>query len=144
MTTPHLILASGSPRRRDAVPWGLPARSAAGDASALAEYIHELNGSRDSLERSIYLAAVKQVKENFDPEADPTLVLAGVGWHAGVIGIVAGRLAEKYNRPVVVISLDQLGVKPGVGSARSACGLNRCSKRFDSIFLLIITTLAHN
>ena len=51
-------------------------------------------------------------------------MLAGPGWHAGVIGIVAGRLAEKYHRPVVVISLDQVGVKPGTGSARSAGGLD--------------------
>jgi single-stranded-DNA-specific exonuclease len=41
-----------------------------------------------------------------------------------VIGLVAGRLAEKYHRPVVLISLDQLGVKPGIGSARSPNGLN--------------------
>jgi single-stranded-DNA-specific exonuclease len=52
------------------------------------------------------------------------LVLAGHGWHAGVIGIVAGRLAEKYHRPVVLISLDELGVRPGVGSGRSAGVLN--------------------
>jgi single-stranded-DNA-specific exonuclease len=41
-----------------------------------------------------------------------------------VIGLVAGKLAEKYHRPVVMISLDQLGIKPGVGSARSPNGLN--------------------
>ncbi|MCC9605519.1 single-stranded-DNA-specific exonuclease RecJ [Blastopirellula sp. JC732] len=93
-------------------------------AQALAEYIHQLNDSRGSLERSIYLAASKQAKEEFDPVNDPALVLAGHGWHVGVIGIVAGRLADKFNRPVVLIALDQAGVKPGVGSARSACGLN--------------------
>ena len=93
-------------------------------AQSLAEYIHELNGTRDTLERSVYLAANKQTKEQFDPDGDPALVLAGVGWHPGVIGIVAGRLAEKYHRPVVVISWDQIGAKPGVGSARSACGVN--------------------
>jgi single-stranded-DNA-specific exonuclease len=93
-------------------------------AAALAEYIHELNNSRDSLERSILLAATKQIKEEFDPENDPALVLAGRGWHAGVIGIVAGRLAEKYHRPVVMIALDKLGVKVASGSARTACGLN--------------------
>jgi len=92
-------------------------------ATALAEYIHELNSSRDSLDRSVYLAANKQIKQRFDPEADAALVLAGHGWHAGVIGIVAGRLAERYHRPVVVISLDDLGVKPGTGSARSVEGL---------------------
>ncbi len=90
----------------------------------LAEYIHELNGSRESLERSIQLAAAKQLKEQFDPDGDAALVLAGRGWHAGVIGLVAGRLAEKYHRPVVLISLDQLGVKPGIGSGRSPNGMN--------------------
>jgi single-stranded-DNA-specific exonuclease len=92
-------------------------------ARALAEYIHELNGSRESLERSIFLAASKQIKEQFDAASDPAFVLAGRGWHAGVIGIVAGRLAEKYHRPVILIALDQLGVKPGVGSARAPTGL---------------------
>lgn len=93
-------------------------------ATALAEYIHELNKSRDTLERSIYLAAMKQAKEEFDPQNDAALVLAGQGWHAGVIGIVAGRLAEKFNLPVVIIALDKTGVKPGTGSARSASGFN--------------------
>ena len=50
--------------------------------------------------------------------------MAGRGWHAGVIGIVAGRLAEKFHRPVVLVALDSLGTKPGVGSARSVPGLN--------------------
>lgn len=93
-------------------------------AQSLAEYIHELNSSRDSLERRVYLAANKQAKEEFDPRSDPALVLAGVDWHPGVIGIVAGRLAEKYHLPVVIISWDKVGAKPGVGSARAAGRLN--------------------
>ena len=93
-------------------------------AQQLAEYIHELNSSRESLERSIQLAATKQATEQFDPEGDAALVLAGRGWHAGMVGLVAGRLAEKFHRPVVLIALDQLGVKPGLGSARSPNGLN--------------------
>ena len=93
-------------------------------AEALAEYIHELNSQRDSLERSIYLAANKQVKENFHPEHEPALVLNGRGWHPGVIGIVASRLVDKYHRPVVMISQDNIGAKPATGSARSACGVN--------------------
>jgi single-stranded-DNA-specific exonuclease len=92
-------------------------------AEWLAEYLHELNGNRDTLERSIQLAATKQIKEQFDPENDSALVLAGHGWHAGVIGIVAGRIAERYNRPTVVISLDKTDSMPGQGSARSACGI---------------------
>ena len=93
-------------------------------AGALAAYLHELNGSRESLERSIYLAANKQASEQFDPEGDAALVLSGRGWHPGVIGIVAARLAEKFHRPVVLVAFDPLGVKPGIGSARSAGGFD--------------------
>ena len=91
-------------------------------ATALAEYLHELNSSRDSLERSIYLAAKKQLDEQFDVENDSAIVLAGRGWHPGVIGIVAGRLAEKHHRPVAMIAQDELGVKPGIGSVRGIPG----------------------
>jgi single-stranded-DNA-specific exonuclease len=93
-------------------------------AGALAEYLHELNSSRESLERSVNLASNKQAHEQFDPAGDAALVLAGRDWHAGVIGIVAGRLAEKYHRPVVIISLDPLGVKPGIGSVRGVAGFD--------------------
>jgi len=93
-------------------------------AHELAEHIQNLNKDRDSLERSTNLAAVKQAKEEFDPENDSALVLAGRGWHAGVIGLVAGRIAEKFNRPIVLIAQDTLGIKPGTGSARTANGLN--------------------
>ena len=51
-------------------------------------------------------------------------MLADREWHPGVIGIVAGRLAEKYNRPVVLIALDPLGAKPGIGSGRSVPGFD--------------------
>jgi single-stranded-DNA-specific exonuclease len=93
-------------------------------ARALAEYLHELNGSRDSLERSVYLAAQKKLQAEFDLERDSAFVLAERGWHPGVIGIVAGRLAEKHHRPVVLIAFDEIAARPGVGSARSVRGLN--------------------
>jgi single-stranded-DNA-specific exonuclease len=88
-------------------------------AVALAEYINQLNVTRDSLQRSVQLAANKQAKTEFDPESDPALVLAGVGWHQGVIGVVAGRLAEKYAKPVFVLSLDATGKSEAVGSGRA-------------------------
>lgn len=104
--------------------------------NALATYIEQLNSSRDSLQRSVQLAASKLATTDFDPEADPALVLAGVGWHLGVIGVVAGRMAEKYGKPVIVISLDQTGGKAGVGSGRAGTpsvnlheALNECSGR---------------
>ena len=51
-------------------------------------------------------------------------MLADRGWHPGVIGIVAGRLADKFHRPVVLISWDKVGMRPGIGSARSVPGFN--------------------
>jgi len=86
-------------------------------ALELAQYIDGLNSTRQTLERSIQLAAGKQAKELFDPSEDAALVLADHDWHPGVIGIVAGRLAERFHRPVVLISWDKTGVRPGVGSA---------------------------
>lgn len=93
-------------------------------AEKIALYLDELNTQRQSLERSMSRAATKQVKENFDLDACAALVLCDHEWHPGVIGIVAGRLAEKYNRPVIMIAADSLGVKPGVGSARSVSGFD--------------------
>ncbi|TWT67329.1 single-stranded-DNA-specific exonuclease RecJ [Allorhodopirellula solitaria] len=87
-------------------------------AGMLAEYIDGLNGTRDTLQRSVQLAAQKQLKEQFDAESDAALVLGGVGWHAGVIGVVAGRLAEQYAKPVIILSLDQAGKADAVGSGR--------------------------
>ncbi len=93
-------------------------------AESLATYVHELNSQRETEERSIQLAAVKQAKERFDPEGDPALVLADRGWHAGVIGIVAGRLADRWHRPVVMIAQDAHQGRPAIGSVRSVPGFD--------------------
>lgn len=93
-------------------------------AAELAEYIDNLNQSRISIERSILIAANKQIEADFDPVHDPALVIAGSGWNKGVIGIVAGRLAEKHHRPAVVIATDPAAGGPATGSARSALGID--------------------
>ncbi len=93
-------------------------------AEELARYIDQLNATRQTLERSTQIAARKQIDEQFDPVEDAALVLAGRGWNPGVIGIVAGRLAEKYHRPVVLVALDALSARPGIGSARSIPGFD--------------------
>jgi len=93
-------------------------------AASLATYIHELNAQRETEERSIQLGAAKQAKERFDPRNDPAVVLADRGWHAGVIGIVAGRLAEKWHRPVVMIAQDPHQGRPAIGSVRSVPGFD--------------------
>jgi single-stranded-DNA-specific exonuclease len=93
-------------------------------ATALANYIEELNENRNKLERSMQLSATKQLKEQHSIEEDPAFVLSSPNWHPGVIGIVAGKLAEKYHRPVIMIALDKLGSKPAIGSGRSPNGVN--------------------
>jgi single-stranded-DNA-specific exonuclease len=93
-------------------------------AEELARYVDGLNATRQTLERSMSLSAAGQIKTAFDPDNDAALVLADHGWHPGVLGIVAGRLAERHHRPTVLIAWDRLGIKPGVGSARSVPGFN--------------------
>ena len=93
-------------------------------AVQLADWIHELNDQRDSIDRSIQLSATKQATELFHPEDDAALVLAQRGWHPGVVGIVAGRLAERFHRPIVIIAQDEHQGRPGIGSLRSVPGFD--------------------
>ena len=95
-----------------------------GRAKELAEYIDALNKNRKSLEIKIQRSAEKLIEQNFDPENEAALVLAADDWHLGVIGIVAGRVAEKYQRPTVMISTDANDTRDSVGSCRSACGVD--------------------
>ena len=72
-------------------------------ARELAPYVNELNQTRQKLERRIMADALKMIEEKY---ADaPAFVLASPEWHPGVIGIVAGRLAERFSRPAVMIAL---------------------------------------
>ena len=84
------------------------------EARVLAARLHELNGARQDVERQILDEAVQRVEAL--AELPPVLVLAGEEWHEGVVGIVASRLVERYQRPAVL-----LGVREGVakGSGRS-------------------------
>ena len=93
-------------------------------AKALAEYIDQLNKNRDSLDRKILRSANQLIKENHDVDSEAALVLAHPDWHLGVIGIVAGRIAQTYHRPTIMISTDSLNNRPGVGSCRTSCGVN--------------------
>jgi len=93
-------------------------------AENLATYVHELNVRRGTEERSILLAATKQALEQFDPEADAALVLTDRGWNAGIVGIVAGRLAERFHRPVVVIAQGAHEGLVASGSVRSVPGFD--------------------
>lgn len=93
-------------------------------AEQLAEYLDNLNKSRDSLERAIMRDVKKQIENEFDPEQEPALVFADPSWHQGVLGIAAGRIAERYHRPTVVLRNDPLAGEEATGSARSVPGFN--------------------
>jgi single-stranded-DNA-specific exonuclease len=82
----------------------------------IAERLERLNRERQRVEEEILRAIVAQMERRADLSKQYTLVLAGEGWHRGVIGIVAQRLVERYHRPALVIGIED-GV--GVGSGRS-------------------------
>ncbi|MDY6825727.1 MAG: single-stranded-DNA-specific exonuclease RecJ [Bacillota bacterium] len=90
-------------------------------AMILAEELHGANKQRRDVERQILEEAEKAALEGPLADDEKIIVLAGTGWHHGVIGIVASRLVEKYNRPVVLIALDG---NEGRGSARSINGFD--------------------
>jgi len=92
----------------------------AAEAAALARQLDTLNAERRALEQAVLEAAITQVEGQRRPER--ALVFAsGEGWHPGVIGIVAGRLKERYGRPACVVATAD-GV--GKGSGRSVNGLD--------------------
>ena len=93
------------------------------EAQALAAQLDALNTSRKEVEREVTEAAIAQIeKESNAPDA-PVLLVAQDDWHPGVIGIVAGRLREKYRKPVVVVGVDR-AANVGKGSGRSQPGVN--------------------
>jgi single-stranded-DNA-specific exonuclease len=94
------------------------------EAQDLAEQLDALNASRKEVEREVTEQAVAAIEAaDGRPQDAPAIVVAGEGWHPGVVGIVAGRLRERYRRPVVVIGVDPvLGI--GKGSGRSQPGVN--------------------
>ena len=92
-------------------------------AGSLALRLDELNVERRATEQAVQLQAEALAEEQLTEDAArPVLILSGQGWHEGVIGIVAGRLKDKYNRPVIVIAFDDEG--RGKGSGRGVPGLS--------------------
>lgn len=87
-----------------------------GEARSLAAVLERNNHDRRQLERRTTEEAYAALEGVHDLATDRGIVVAGDGWHAGVIGIVASRLAERLFRPSVVIALDG---DMGRGSARS-------------------------
>jgi len=90
-----------------------------GEAAAIAAELDRLNEERRAIEASVCEAAEALCGGQANRAV---VVVAGEGWHPGVIGIVAGRLKEKLGRPVLVVALDADGV--GKGSGRSIGGVD--------------------
>ena len=102
-----------------------------GEARKLAAKLDDDNRRRRELEQHTTEKAMKSLELSYDPGRDRAAVVWGEGWHHGVIGIVASRLAERIFRPVVVVSFDG---DRGRGSARSVpsfdlhAALSSCSQ----------------
>ena len=86
-------------------------------AQALAAELCEQNKLRQNEENKILEQTLTRLRREYNPLEDKIIVLAGEGWHQGVIGIVCSRLCDRYGCPVVLISVDEDGV--GKGSGRS-------------------------
>lgn len=92
-------------------------------AAQLADYLDQLNKDRQKVERKIYKQAQELVEEHPEWLAAGPLVLGSEDWHPGVIGIVASRIAEKFERPALLIAFSSdSGI--GQGSGRSFNGFD--------------------
>jgi single-stranded-DNA-specific exonuclease len=104
------------------------------EARRLAEHLDARNRERQVVQKEITERAIVELETS--GECGAVAVVAGVGWHRGVIGLAASKIAERLNRPAIVISLDEDGT--GHGSARSAAGyhlldgLTSCADLFES------------
>ena len=88
------------------------------NAFKLASELDQFNKERQMLEKDLLQKLLNETK---DYSKDPVLVLSGSNWHEGIIGIVAARLKDKFNKPVIIISIDG---EIGKASARSIVGFD--------------------
>ncbi|NLR70122.1 single-stranded-DNA-specific exonuclease RecJ [Novosphingobium sp. ERN07] len=93
----------------------------AGEAREIAAQLSHLNEERRAIEQEVQEAAEAQIAAQHNRAV---MVLAGRGWHPGVIGIVAGRIKEKTGKPALVIALDAEDAGNGKGSGRSIAGVD--------------------
>ncbi len=91
-------------------------------ARELASILNSENTKRQTIEGNIIRDIITQIKASPSVLKMNSLVLASPDWHQGVIGIVASKLVEMYQKPAVIISIQEDGT--GKGSARSVEGVN--------------------
>ena len=94
-----------------------------GSAKEMAIQLDKMNKERQEIVQSISVEAMEMVKSLYPADKYPIIVIAKEGWNAGVIGIVASKLVNQFNRPSVVLSIDsETGIAKG--SARSINGFD--------------------
>ncbi len=91
------------------------------EARTIAAQLSVLNEERRAIEAAVQEAAEAQLAAQHNRSV---LMLAGSGWHPGVIGIVAGRIKEKTGKPALVVALDADEEGRGKGSGRSISGVD--------------------
>ena len=89
-------------------------------AEKIANRLCELNSERQVVENQIMKEAIQIINDHDLNEKYSALVLWKEGWHSGVIGIVASKLKEKYNKPVILFTVDDVSK----GSGRSVAPFN--------------------
>lgn len=100
------------------------------EAASLADELNRENSARQRIEEEILGQAISMAGD----AADKGIVLALEGWHPGVIGIVASRLADRFSKPVVMISLEGevgKGSARGIKSFNILDGLRACAERLE-------------
>ncbi|THD80913.1 MAG: single-stranded-DNA-specific exonuclease RecJ [Phenylobacterium sp.] len=93
------------------------------EAASLAAELDALNASRKEVEKEVVEAAVRVIERESNQADAACLLVSQDDWHPGVIGIVAGRLRERYRKPVIVVGVDR-AANVGKGSGRSQPGVN--------------------
>lgn len=90
-------------------------------ARNIASILETENRNRKNIDEETFQEALELIESEYDMQSDRAVVLSREGWHSGVIGIVASRIAERVYRPTIMISVED-GI--GKGSARSISNFN--------------------
>ncbi len=91
------------------------------EARAMAETLDAVNRRRQEVEADVLAAAFEAAQVQAD-RGHPVILVTGEGWHPGVVGIVAGRIKERFNRPACVAGLAE-GLAKGSGRSVPGCDL---------------------
>ena len=92
------------------------------EAVSACNSLDEENANRQKIEQEIIDDVKLQIKKNPRLVSSPVIVVAGKGYHHGVIGIVAAHILEQYGKPTFIVGIDENGIARG--SARSVEGFN--------------------